>query len=222
MSIVSLFRDIESPHFSAKVNLASNKNVFYKFLDTDPAVCELIEYARKDKELIKQILSRIEVLSNYSFDIRYENPFDASMAAYGWVLYNSSKDAAKIAAGLLSNAKQIWWTRELILKITSHNSFEIDDTFSQRSYELGINKNVEKRNLQIYSSKLPTVRFFASYLRNVNEYLFINNFKQFSNSAMELFLVSSFPFSLEDKAKEIKTKNLIPQTEFIFDGAKYG
>lgn len=113
MAWQEVFQQIESEEFAASLNIASSRSVFLDFLSDNSAIRSLVELLRKDSENADRVLARIKLLIGLQIDYRYENPHDSALAAYAWALANEAPDLAPLAAEMLTNARQIWWAREV-------------------------------------------------------------------------------------------------------------
>jgi hypothetical protein len=52
-----------------------------------------------------------------SRDPRFENPWDTALAAYLWLLQQSSQSLAKLVAGDVVLVSGFWWARKLALRV---------------------------------------------------------------------------------------------------------
>ncbi|MFQ5778170.1 MAG: hypothetical protein ACE5IP_09195 [Terriglobia bacterium] len=111
-----LFQGIESHEFAARVNLASGFRHFLQILLSQKSFQQLADLAR-DKQATIEILRRIVAVSNVRVDLRYENPFDAGLAAYLWVLYLTNPPIAYIGAEVISPPVNCWWTSQITERI---------------------------------------------------------------------------------------------------------
>lgn len=112
-----LLREIEGHPFSARVNVASGFPIFIQGLLLEDSVTELISESA-DREVALRVLRRVVSLSLMATDPQYENPFDASLAAYLWVLFSRHRDLARIGAESILRSPNLWWSkrvRDLIL-----------------------------------------------------------------------------------------------------------
>jgi hypothetical protein len=119
-SLVELIAYIESQGFSARINLASGRNLLIRFLEMDEGVSALVDAIKESSEQALHVLARVEDLSRMKVNPRYENPNDTAMAVYSWALYQSWPDLGRIASIFASSAPGIWWAREIAVLIFDH------------------------------------------------------------------------------------------------------
>ena len=116
-SMRSLFEAIESPRSAARLNLASGSEHFLRLLSLDPNVRELLSNARTRSQA-EEVLQRLLQLAQNCVDRRYENPFDAAMAAYLLVLQSTYPNLSRIAAeAVLATARNCWWGERLAKEV---------------------------------------------------------------------------------------------------------
>ncbi len=113
MSVSELFERIESAAFAIEANLASGASDFIEAVSSNPAFVALSEEAKQNPYVSGAVLQRIELLANLKVDYRYENPHDAALAAYAWLLFQNAPRLAPIAAAILIEARQVWWARHI-------------------------------------------------------------------------------------------------------------
>ncbi len=113
MKIRELFDQIESKTFVVEANLASGASGFIEAVSSNPAIVALSEEEKQNPYVSGAVLQRIELLANLKVDYRYENPHDAALAAYAWLLFKNAPHLATIAAAILIEARQVWWARHV-------------------------------------------------------------------------------------------------------------
>lgn len=113
MTLNKLFLEIESSEFASRLNLASGERLFMWSLTTDPAVNRLERELEDDANNSLILLGRIQQLVRLEFDFRYENPHDAALSAYCWVLAQFDRSIGRIGAHLVASAKQTWWAHKV-------------------------------------------------------------------------------------------------------------
>ena len=111
MKIRELFDQIESRAFAVEANLASGASDFIEAVSSNPAFVALSEEEKQNPYVSGVVLQRIQLLANLKVDYRYENPHDAALAAYAWLLFQNAPRLATIAAAILIEARQVWWAR---------------------------------------------------------------------------------------------------------------
>ena len=108
-----LFEKVESLHFSARVNLASDTKAFIRLASTQPEFLQLRE-GMDDESSRRRVVDRALFLSRQPFDIKYENPYDAAVATYLFALSMSDEMLAhEVVKGIVSNNTGWWWAWKL-------------------------------------------------------------------------------------------------------------
>jgi hypothetical protein len=107
-----LFRTIESPEFSATVNLASGFKTVLRIIESEKPVQELAAAAR-DPAVSAAIADRISALAGEHREDGYEHRADAALAAYLWLLEREDTRLAMIAASKLAEDRGFWWARKM-------------------------------------------------------------------------------------------------------------
>ena len=116
-----LFDKVESPHFSARVNLASDTKMFVRLANEQSEFLQLRE-EMKDESSRKRVVDRALYLTQLPFDVKYENPNDAAVATYILALSMSDEVLAiEIVKGVVSNNNGWWWA----WKLSEYNGYII-------------------------------------------------------------------------------------------------
>lgn len=110
-----LFVMIESPAFSARLNVVSGYAQFVRALGAQPEIREL-RSGLNSVEDASELLHRISSLASAPHDSAYENPHDVALAAYLWVLSMGAPVIARLAAETIL-AQPSWWARKLAEKV---------------------------------------------------------------------------------------------------------
>ncbi|MCH8877873.1 MAG: hypothetical protein IIA89_13810 [Chloroflexi bacterium] len=183
MNLKKLFLEIESNEFAARLNLASGERLLMWSLATDPAVNRLeMELSEEiDHSLI--VLGRIQQLVRLEFDFRFENPYDAAMSAYCWVLAQTNQQIGRVAAHLVASAKQTWWARKVAETVmdefpasTKDNETRTDASFVELFKQVGV------ANLDEVQSMSAT--FLLSTLSlNAAKFAFVSSINAVSESS---------------------------------------
>jgi hypothetical protein len=113
MTFIPAVREIESHEFSARVNVASGLRIFLASVASEEAVKGLSRLVAKDRELAFKLLRRAGSRAQESVDQRYENPWDAAVAASLWIVSNCYPELTAICAEVSQSLRQSWWTRKL-------------------------------------------------------------------------------------------------------------
>jgi hypothetical protein len=116
-----LFDTIESPRFSAAVNVVSSYKAFLKALANAPELRQLHEEMRH-WESIGAVFSRLVEVSEREIDPGRENPWDVALAAYLWLLWLVEKELAEIGASIVLSTPNCWWAGQLAQAIDAPRS----------------------------------------------------------------------------------------------------
>ncbi|MCI0459535.1 MAG: hypothetical protein L0Z62_21510 [Gemmataceae bacterium] len=112
MSPAEAMEQIESPRFSALVNLASNLRTFLRIVADQPEV-QALALAMLTPEGIAAVVGRFTALVAQPGEEGYEHPGDAALAAYLWLLGQRDPEQAERAAVALAGAGRCWWARKV-------------------------------------------------------------------------------------------------------------
>ena len=112
MTAQELFDRIEQPEFAAEANLASGWRAFERFLSSAPDVKML---ARIEEPLVslQSIVERFLWTVRLAPDPRYENPYDAALAAYFLVIHQRDPKIASALRSTLREARNTFWARRM-------------------------------------------------------------------------------------------------------------
>lgn len=112
MSLETVFADIESNEFAARVSIASSLSIFKDALHGQESYRDLVvalSSESKRQTNSKIILNRLNQLLRLSTDYQYENPNDIALATYTYALAESNSSWANVAASLVVQAHRTWW-----------------------------------------------------------------------------------------------------------------
>jgi hypothetical protein len=112
-----LFAMIESPAFSARLNVVSGYAQFVRALGSQPEIRELRSGVNSVEDA-SELRHRISSLASAPHDPAYENPHDVALAAYLWVLSMCAPDIAQLAAETIL-AQPSWWARKVAEKVVA-------------------------------------------------------------------------------------------------------
>lgn len=112
MTFLEALREIESFEFSARVNVASDFKTFLEIASTESAVSDLSD-ALKNEVLCEKLLSHVLELCKREYDVRYENPLDAALTIYLWLMGKKDFKLTKIMAESVARIQQGWWSLRL-------------------------------------------------------------------------------------------------------------
>ena len=100
---------IEGNSFAGRLNVASSLAGFLSGLAGEKVVDQVVADAKSDEAVKRLVFGRVLVLSVSDFDNRHENPFDAALAAYVYILSKVDTKFAAIASDFVLYAKNVWW-----------------------------------------------------------------------------------------------------------------
>lgn len=112
MSPAEAMAQIESPRFSALVNLASNLKTFLRIVADQSEVQALAE-GMKSPEGVAAVAGRIAELAAQPGEEGHEHPADAALATYLWLLGQRDREESERAAAALAGASSCWWARKV-------------------------------------------------------------------------------------------------------------
>lgn len=125
MNLSDAFSEIESTVFVAFTNVASDFPTFIRAARQFEGVQVLLNRL-EDEEVREAILDRIWELSDAPVDQSYENPWDAPLAVYLWILDLKDPELALVAAEAASDAPQTWWAGKLAHVILQQQTITSD------------------------------------------------------------------------------------------------
>lgn len=140
MTIDDAMQDIESPRLCATVNVANTYKTFIRILASQPAV-QYIKPLAREATAASKILKRILELCHAPVEPSLENPADAALAAYLWLLSEANPDLAAFAAEVISQCSKCWWARLLANMTRSSCAFRSHTRFTlqaQGPYDAGM------------------------------------------------------------------------------------
>ncbi len=119
MTIETLFSQIESPIFHARLGVVSTPRAFDSALFSITEVKELatlVNQFGKDELLFNRIGA---LLADPEDDVNFVHPHDMPIAVYLRILDVISSDFALVTAEQLAHRKNFWWTRAMVLRVLS-------------------------------------------------------------------------------------------------------
>jgi hypothetical protein len=108
----ALFASVESPEFSARLNVVSGWRQFLRGLAEAPEVKALLATARSQEGALEVFYRLLEAV-RVPYDPAYENPADVAIAAYLFVLSFADHELAALASELALDCGGCWWARKL-------------------------------------------------------------------------------------------------------------
>ena len=121
MELVDLFRQIETPTFSAMVNVASDFKTFQCAINAQPVFQELLERLN-DKETADVVRQRVVKLVKKRVSRIHEHPFDVAVAAYVIALSMwHAEIVCEIAKAVAKSSPVWWWTEYAIASVNVVN-----------------------------------------------------------------------------------------------------
>lgn len=126
MDILEICQQIESPLFAGRVNLVGGFRAFLDALSQEQGVQKLLG-TPLNRRTAEELLRRVLQLIGQRIDPRYENPFDAALSAYLWVLNATYPDLALIGTELILAAPNCWWANKLAMQILAGRTIKSED-----------------------------------------------------------------------------------------------
>ena len=114
-------KEIESFDFSVRTQIASDLDQFWRIVELNPSVSSLLDRARQDTPTVIDILVAMRHLRNVEFDPKYENPMDAAMTTYGWIISKARPRLSGLTSDLLDSLDHSWWARRLATSLRSEH-----------------------------------------------------------------------------------------------------
>ena len=123
-SIDDAMNALENISLQAIIHLASGIGLAVKFTEQVPGYNELLEYSRHDVNVLNRCFSRLQELSNMTFDTEYVNPYDLSLFLYARILVTRGREIRQ--PGVVNQVKQIidetnntFWSRVYIHEVAT-------------------------------------------------------------------------------------------------------
>lgn len=112
-----IFERIEQPNYSAMVNLASGYKQFVKAIQKMDDCELLLKLASISPDTCRAISTRLDQVCARPIDEEHENPWDAALATYLWVLSKTDAPLATTGAERLRSCRNCWWSQRLAEEI---------------------------------------------------------------------------------------------------------
>ena len=106
-------KEIESIEFAARVNIASDLDTFLRAIATEPSVRSLRQRSLTDPSMIDSLFKVMRHLIDSDFDPKYENPMDAALSTYGWIIASGRPDLEGLVGDLVGSLRNSWWANQL-------------------------------------------------------------------------------------------------------------
>ena len=135
MTFPQAVREIESPEFAGRVNIASGLGTLFAIIAREPGPTYLLRSANQDEGIALRLLRRALQRAQEDFDHRYENPWDTAIATFLWVVCRARPELSPFASEVALSLRQSWWTRKFAEYIAAQNTFSGDSLTAR--FELG-------------------------------------------------------------------------------------
>ena len=151
---------IESRQFSAELNVVSSTEAFYRVLSRNPVVVRVLDELRASGELLEELAGRVLDLCAVSTDPRYENPYDAALAAYLWLAHYSSEGLTRSLATTVDGTSRTWYAKKLAFRILSQHRLLVSGTWPPppEQARLRYDATEQQINIALDSSWLGLIR----------------------------------------------------------------
>jgi hypothetical protein len=116
MTLEEIYGTIESPRFAAKLTIASNLKTFVRAARREEVVSQLAALSSET-----DLFNRIHELVNERFDDSCQNPLDAAVAVYLWVLWSHNESSARAMAEEIARTEnnRWWWAQAMAIDIVN-------------------------------------------------------------------------------------------------------
>src|SRR5439155_26116475 len=113
--------------FAARLGVANSLEMFYALIGSEEAARDLLALTR-DRSIGYRVLSHAVSLVKEQDDIEYQNPRDAAIATYLWVLIQTQPDLANMLSASALNTPRLWWARKVGLNFVRGEPGTSDST----------------------------------------------------------------------------------------------
>jgi len=113
-----LFEAIEGHRFSAVVNVASDLSHFLQAIASTPEFRKLLA-SLSAPDARAGVLERLLQVAAREIDPAYENPWDAALTAYLYLIWRTDKRQALIAANRVLSCANCWWSQKLAQELVA-------------------------------------------------------------------------------------------------------
>ena len=112
-SLSELFDIIESVPYSVMFNVASGLSAFFRALQTDEALLQLVHLASESQGNLKFVQERIQILLHNNPESGYLSRYDVALAAYLLALEISGHPLNDMELTQLTSSDELWWAKRL-------------------------------------------------------------------------------------------------------------
>ena len=116
-------KEIESHELAVRLNLAGNISGVLSAARREECVRYFLDRIQ-DIALINMLLLRALELSRQRVDPRYENPWDAAITVYMFLLNQNSFQMAKTVASAVDQTPRLWWARQYSDRLLKETLFK--------------------------------------------------------------------------------------------------
>lgn len=132
-----MFDLIESPQFAADLTVASDRRTFLRGARRQDVVQSLAAAMRQCVGV--ELFERISDVMERAFDEAFQNPWDAAVAVYLWMLCGLNEELGKMAAIRIERSSHAcwWWAREVageILQAKTKSIIHLPPSIPEQSH----------------------------------------------------------------------------------------
>jgi hypothetical protein len=109
MTFHDLCEQIESDEFYTRLAIASDANLFIKFVEEQPEFEQLVSRLGQHERDQVALAIRVVELLRRPFETRYSRLDDTALAVYIWALHVVSSTYSRDIADALIDAENLWW-----------------------------------------------------------------------------------------------------------------
>lgn len=210
MKLSTLFKKIESDHFTCSIGAASTRALAFEVIKKHPYFNSLYNEIVDHEDLASLVLKRIGVISTFNIDSRYENPHDAALAAYMLALENTHPEFSRIAVSIIISLPNLWWAREAAIlalsQISAPTASKESTTSEQQVGQAGWGEKVS-----ITSEKEGIQYALTNFVISIDDYS-ITKEKIRSNTELENYTYT--PSRYEELQKTLPYGECKPQYSY--------
>ena len=126
MTLSEAISVLESHEFAAAVNVASDFRTFAAAVEAHETFAD----ARQPAHAARIAQRALELIRRRA-DVRYENPWDAALAAYILLLLHTDRGLARLISAAVIQLSHLWWASKLARHIVHGSRTESSDGIHQ-------------------------------------------------------------------------------------------
>jgi len=124
-SLHDLMSKIENIEFDARMNIFSGTRIFMSALQGNATIQQLTDELAKHPDARQEIFDHLLKLLDQNDDLNYAHPYDVALSTYLYALDQTDVALASEAAKILSQRKDLAWSRRLAHTIQENHKVNI-------------------------------------------------------------------------------------------------